>query len=684
MNIAKIKDVILKESSVLSPEQIELFNKKFRDRYIHVVNWTYGVPIESAPNAEIVEISKRLTIKDINITNDSSGNKDNSDETPAAEPREIVDPWEVCESMPANLDKCSFVLSWNDATTGIAMGQCDSTKQYLDVVDLTDKAGNLNGKYRYINVGANAMVFTIEKRDAGYVIKREQQNAAGETSVYYLMNKKGNMFCNETFDENGGYWTFAFNSSIVKISSNTTEKQYLAYNPQSPRIKGYGETSSTMKFDLTLYKKEETIVKEEPNIYFENDIVTRYVNDKPFTIKHSGVDVSGIYISGNDNVASVDNYGKVTIKSVGEAKITFISEETDLYLSKTIEYTLKVIPFVPDPELYWIPSVGETKEAIVNEEFTTVCKSAYDDFNGQITYESSSPAVATIDEAGHVVVLSEGRTVITAKSSGTVDYKDTNISYTIIANANPVYGYEWIAYSDLLDADLVDIVETERINSVYKYEEYNKFSPTESDLTLDEVKMFRTWLASTLYTVLNGEEEYSVLEMLNYYKNEMYDDTIKHLEHFSTKVTDLLSTPTQHTCSCQNMTTLLTLENSGVMCDSIAAYRKAIYNKMVETFSSISFWTEREKVLIEEIKKYIDYIIKKNLPLVSSRYASVLYDCSCLTDANSSQERMMNMLKELSKAFGYIIDEKVTGNKNMIGNSLNNWAVYLYEQMRWI
>ena len=45
---------------------------------------------------------------------------------------------------------------------------------------------------------------------------------------------------------------------------------------------------------------------------------------------------------------------------------------------------------------------------------------------------------------------------------------------------------------------------------------------------------------------------------------------------------------------------------------------------------------------------------------------------------------MMNMLKELSKAFGYIIDEKVTGNKNMIGNSLNNWAVYLYEQMRWI
>lgn len=679
MNIAKIKDVILKESSVLSPEQIELFNKKFRDRYIHVVNWTYGVPIEGTTNAEIVDISKRLTVKDINIANDPS---ETSGETLAVEPHEIIDPWEVCESMPENLDKCSFVLSWNDATTGIAMGQCDNTKQYLDVVDLTDKAGNLNGKYRYINVGANAMVFTIEKRDARYVIKHEQQNSTGETTVHYLMNKKGNIFCSETFDEDGGYWTFAFNSSIVKISSNTTEKQYLAYNKQSPRIKGYAETSSTMKFDLTLYKKEEPNVKEEPDIYFENAVVTRHVNDKSFTIKHSGVDVSGIYISDNDSVASVDNYGKVTIKSVGETKITFISEETDLYLSKTIEYTLKVIPFVPDPELYWIPSVGETKEAIVNEEFTIVCKSAYDDFNGQITYESSSPTVATIDETGHVIVLSEGRTVITAKSSGTVDYKDAQISYTIIANANPVYGHEWIAYSDLLNADLVDLVETERINSTDKWEEYNKFSPSESDLTLDEVRLFRTWLADTLYTVLQHETDYKTLEMLNYYKKEMYDDTIKHLENFYINPTSVLSTPTQHTCACQANS--VTFDLSATACDSIASYRKALYNTMVEVFSSISFWTEREKVLLEEIKKYIDYIIVRNLPLVTSKYQSVLYDCSCMGDANSAQEYAMTMLKNLSKAFGYMIEEKLTDHKNMIGEALNNWTTYLYEQMRWI
>lgn len=678
MNIAKIKDVILKESSVLSPEQIELFNKKFRDRYIHVVDWTYGVPIEGTTNAEIVDISKRLTVKDINIANDPS---ETSGETLAVEPHEIIDPWEVCESMPENLDKCSFVLSWNDATTGIAMGQYDSTKQYLDVVDLTDKAGDLNRKYIYINAGANAMVFTIEKRSAGYVIKHEQQNSTGETTVHYLMNKKGNIFCSETFDEDGGYWTFAFNSSIVKISSNTTEKQYLAYNKQSPRIKGYAETSSTMKFDLTLYKKEEPNVKEEPDIYFENAVVTRHVNDKSFTIKHSGVDVSGIYISSNDSVASVDNYGKVTIKSVGETKITFISSETDLYLSKSIEYTLKVIPFVSDPELYWMSEVTE-KEVFVNDEFTTVCKSAYDDFNGQITYESSSPAVASADNDGHVTVLSEGRTVITAKSSGTVDYKDSQISYTVVAKANPVQGHTWLAYDILLAEDLIDIAETERINSTDKWEEYNKFSPSESDLTLDEVRLFRTWLADTLYTVLQHEADYKTLEMLNYYKKEMYDDTIKHLENFYVNPTSVLSVPTQHTCACQANSA--TFDLSVTACDSIASYRKALYNTMVEVFSSISFWTEREKVLLEEIKKYIDYIIVRNLPLVTSKYQSVLYDCSCMGDANYAQEYAMTMMKNLSKAFGYMIEEKLTDHKNMIGEALNNWATYLYEHMRWI
>ena len=683
MNIAKIKDIALETSDILTEQQIALFNEKFRDRYVHVVNWTYAIPLEGTSLDEIVSLSQNLTYND-KVPSSTENEIATYDGEGTQVVQEIVDPWEICTALPENLSNCSFVLSWNNAASGVAMGQCDSAKQYLDTVEITESAGNLNDKYRYINVGSNAMVFTIEKRDSGYVITHQQKNASGDTVVHYLMNNSGNMVCSETFNANYGYWTFEFNGSSVQMHTNTGSKQYLAYNSLQPKIKGYNLSSTSgINFDLSLYKKEETFSKEEPDIYFENAEVTKYVNDKPFTITYKGVEVDGIYVSDDDSVAEVDNNGKVTVKSVGETKIIFMSEETDLYLSKTIEYTLKIVPFVPDPELYWTPDTPEMKDAIVDDKFAYLCRSAYDDFNGTITYESSSPKIASVDEEGNVTALSEGKTVITAKSSGTTDYKDSQISYTVVVKKNPVRRYEWIAYSDLVALDTIDVKETENINAIGKYEEYNKFSPSESDLTLEDVMKFRTWLAETLYTVLGSAADYEASEMLNYYRNEMYDDTIKHLEHFYIKTNNILSTTTKHSCSCQN-TQSVTLDLSGSACDSVALYRKAMYNTMVNTFSDITFWTERESVLIEEIKKYVDYIIKKNLPLYSSQYVSDLYDCSCLNDANSQQERMIEILKNLSKAFGYIIEEKVTGNKNMIVDTLNQWATYLYEQMRWV
>ncbi len=104
---------------------------------------------------------------------------------------------------------------------------------------------------------------------------------------------------------------------------------------------------------------------------------------------------------------------------------------------------------------------------------------------------------------------------------------------------------------------------------------------------------------------------------------------------------------------------------------------------MVDVFSDINFWMQREKELLLEIKRYIDAIIKLNLPLTASQYVSELYDCNCLTSTDSAQERLMSILKNLSTAFDYMANDKVTGNKNFIGDTLNQWAVKLYEIMRW-
>lgn len=269
-----------------------------------------------------------------------------------------------------------------------------------------------------------------------------------------------------------------------------------------------------------------------------------------------------------------------------------------------------------------------------------------------------------------------------------VNFEDiTEEEYVRYSNENAdmsVIDPNAVRYEFYLDNNLIDLGETMKINSIAKFIEYNKFSSSDSDLTIDDVKRFRTWLAETLYNILAEEESQDVLEMLNYYRLEMNDDTIKHLTLFPVKATtDVITATNRSTCGCQGTTGITTLLSGWSVCDPVALYRKAVYDKMVEIFSNVYFWTARETELLQEIKKYIDFIIAKNLPLVSSQYVSDLYDCGCLSDANSSQERLMSILKDLSRSLQYMIDEDLKDHKNFVGDTLNKWASYLYEKMRW-
>lgn len=241
-------------------------------------------------------------------------------------------------------------------------------------------------------------------------------------------------------------------------------------------------------------------------------------------------------------------------------------------------------------------------------------------------------------------------------------------------------------YANLLDyvnLGLVDFALTEKANSIARFVEANNFS-SDSDITLDELKKFRTWLAQTLLRVLVEVESYDITEMLKYYAENMYDSTVQHLTHFvPKKATDVLTATTKNTCGCASQSNA-NLIGSVTTCDALLLYRKAVYEKMVEVFSDISFWSELEPELLEEIKKYIDGIIHHNLPLYTVDYVSDLYDCGCLSDKDASQERLMSYLKSLSKAFGFMAEGNIQGNRNFIGDALNRWAAYLYERMYWV
>jgi hypothetical protein len=240
-----------------------------------------------------------------------------------------------------------------------------------------------------------------------------------------------------------------------------------------------------------------------------------------------------------------------------------------------------------------------------------------------------------------------------------------------------------ITYIELIDVkDFIDIEETEKSNSVVNFIEANKFT-LDDDITLDEIKRFRTWLAETLLSILVEPEE-QTKEMLEYYANEMYDDTIKHLTHF-TQYGDAPTVINFSSCNCATNKNLVT-QNQGALynCDPIAVYRKGVYDKMVDVFSSIDFWKNLSTDFLTEFKKYIDGIIKLNLPLYTSPYVSDLFDCSCLSDHNSLQIKMIGYLQNLSTALGYLKEGDLYSHKNMISDSLLKWSSYLYEKMRWV
>ena len=188
--------------------------------------------------------------------------------------------------------------------------------------------------------------------------------------------------------------------------------------------------------------------------------------------------------------------------------------------------------------------------------------------------------------------------------------------------------------------------------------------------------------------------------MLKYYKNEMNDKVIDTLASFHVDMPqvgiytagvqgvtgiNVLSPVKKSSCSCthSSIAAMLAQPSSVSVCDPIAIYRRALYSQMVDVFSDINFWMQFKEDLFNEIKRYIDAIIKLNLPLTASQYVSELYDCNCLTSTDSAQERLMSILKNLSTAFDYMAKGQVTGNKNFIGDTLNQWASKLYEIMQW-
>lgn len=240
-------------------------------------------------------------------------------------------------------------------------------------------------------------------------------------------------------------------------------------------------------------------------------------------------------------------------------------------------------------------------------------------------------------------------------------------------------------------AEYVDAAETDYVNNIALLISQNNYK-TDDDITIDELKKFRAWLAEELlkfsqtYTGEQIESVYSskVIRMLQYYAKNMVDEVVLGLIDFGAPDITISSITTSK-CGCVGSSNVSSLYSDALTsCEPLKVYRKNIYKLMVDTFSSVDFWLDRysqAKAFIGEFKKYIDNILRVGLPLNIDLLADSRFtDCNCTQQVDSQGTEI---LKRLSEALGYIISESIQGHKNFIASAFADWSKYLYESMYW-
>ena len=219
----------------------------------------------------------------------------------------------------------------------------------------------------------------------------------------------------------------------------------------------------------------------------------------------------------------------------------------------------------------------------------------------------------------------------------------------------------------------IDAVETEKINNINKYIYKNNHS-TDQTLTLEQLKIFRAWLATELLSLSDYNDD--VKNMLEYYKSNMYDEVVKCLSLYPKNISLY-----NITSSCGCNTSISSQLESISSCDPISVYRNSIYNCMVYNFSRIDFWNEFPIEFFKLFKLYIDNILNIGLYLGNSKYPMELKSCEC-TDLDSHKINEQYLLN-LQQSLEYIINDDISGHKMFIATSFANWAKYVYELMSW-
>ena len=136
-----------------------------------------------------------------------------------------------------------------------------------------------------------------------------------------------------------------------------------------------------------------------------------------------------VFSSDNENVAKFDENGKLIAVAQGTTTITASISGNETYRDAEDSYTLTV--GLPSSNLRYNPT---SVTVTYGDDFTAPKLDYTYGYNGTITYTSSNPSVATVNENGEVTILAVGVTTITASGAATQYLKESEDSFTLTVN----------------------------------------------------------------------------------------------------------------------------------------------------------------------------------------------------------------------------------------------------------
>ena len=259
--------------------------------------------------------------------------------------------------------------------------------------------------------------------------------------TYVVGVNSNNASLSSNFEEKTCEWNFSVEKDNFRATNVQYSNRFLQYNSSSKWFACY-QSNSNQK-DLTLYKLEET-GKSNPELTFSGITgdITKMLADGSYSSKATTKSDATIdYSSSNQEVATIDQQGTVTLLAGGTTVIKAEVAETATFNASFIEYTLKVT----DPAALKT-FVKVTNDAVTEGKYIIVYQ-ANDDANSVMALNTTNAGKffgnTEIDLTENKIVTDDKTVMwdITLESDDHYSISNGNIFVGFKGNNNEAYIY---------------------------------------------------------------------------------------------------------------------------------------------------------------------------------------------------------------------------------------------------